>query len=141
MDYRYYYVGMFSDHDMFLRYFGGGIGHLVHVRETEFTLDDAPFNSEWEDVDVDIPDMLESDELDGAMEVSSEADLLKLVPELITGGLDAIEQANRLAVEHGTKPDSHSEDDLDSRGGDLEVEDNVRESGDEDDDGSGDEHK
>ncbi|KAK1234803.1 hypothetical protein PQX77_001985 [Marasmius sp. AFHP31] len=46
-DYRYYYVNMFPDTDMFMRYRGGGIGHLQfheHLRELEedATADDPP---------------------------------------------------------------------------------------------------
>ncbi|KAK1217968.1 hypothetical protein PQX77_019354 [Marasmius sp. AFHP31] len=46
-DYRYYYVNMFPDTDMFMRYRGGGIGHLQfheHLCELEedATADDPP---------------------------------------------------------------------------------------------------
>ncbi|KAK1216806.1 hypothetical protein PQX77_020558 [Marasmius sp. AFHP31] len=46
-DYRYYYVNLFPDTDMFMRYRGGGIGHLQfheHLRglEEEATADDSP---------------------------------------------------------------------------------------------------
>ncbi|KAK1233320.1 hypothetical protein PQX77_003527 [Marasmius sp. AFHP31] len=44
-DYRYYYVNMFPDTDMFMRYRGGGIGHLqfheqLHEQELEATAGD-----------------------------------------------------------------------------------------------------
>ena len=49
----------FADCDIFMRYFGGGIGHIMYAApKTQFTLDSAPFNSKWEDVDDDMDDVV-----------------------------------------------------------------------------------
>ncbi|KAH9848677.1 hypothetical protein C2E23DRAFT_763412 [Lenzites betulinus] len=51
LDFRYYYVNIFADRDMFMRYYGGGIGHHKSATPPDIAFDNAPFRSAWEDID------------------------------------------------------------------------------------------
>ncbi|KAF9642248.1 hypothetical protein BDM02DRAFT_3193612 [Thelephora ganbajun] len=44
-DWNYYYVNIFVDRDMFMRYWGGGVGHL-YIRAIEVWLTDTGWGSD-----------------------------------------------------------------------------------------------
>ncbi|TFK89101.1 hypothetical protein K466DRAFT_598093 [Polyporus arcularius HHB13444] len=95
-DFKHYYVNFFPDRDMFMRYYGGGIGHRGQAARTHHTFDDEEPEPEWTDVvpemdgnadaDDGVPDNLE-DEVPSA--VQNLDDLLELVPEIGEAGIEA----------------------------------------------------
>ncbi|KAI0325708.1 hypothetical protein GY45DRAFT_1385525 [Cubamyces sp. BRFM 1775] len=112
-DFKYYYVNIFADRDMFMRYYGGGIGHQGLRLRSDTAFDEDPYHSDWQDIDED-----DADELDATVEgealpcedvqeIHSEQDVLALVPELLSanGTLNPLldDDANR-------EDDTHAED-------------------------------
>ncbi|KAI0349319.1 hypothetical protein OH77DRAFT_1490928 [Trametes cingulata] len=104
-DFKFYYVNFFVDRDMFMRYYGGGIGHQGLRSVSRTAVDEGTFDSdsEWQDIDDDEPEgppetaqpecsTLDSlkDALDDpeqlieeqAAALLCEEDVLRLVPEL-----------------------------------------------------------
>ncbi|KAI0349974.1 hypothetical protein OH77DRAFT_1499288 [Trametes cingulata] len=66
MDFRYYYVNMFADRDIFLRYHGGGIGHALQGGEYEsefFVSDDDQPEDNTDDMDVENGDEPDAEEV------------------------------------------------------------------------------
>ncbi|KAI0739460.1 hypothetical protein C8Q80DRAFT_1339217 [Daedaleopsis nitida] len=83
-DFRYHYVNFFADRDMFMRYYGGGIGHRGNARSRalETAMDDEDIASEWQDIDPDLAEAQAAEEA-YAQQIAQEPDaLLRLVPEL-----------------------------------------------------------
>ncbi|KAI1784366.1 hypothetical protein LXA43DRAFT_901747 [Ganoderma leucocontextum] len=73
-DYRYYLVNMFVNHDMFMRYLGGGAGHMGVGTKIAVAFDNEDF--EWQDVDSEIEELPDDD--DNAVVMSSEEDVARL---------------------------------------------------------------
>ncbi|OSD06437.1 hypothetical protein PYCCODRAFT_1442622 [Trametes coccinea BRFM310] len=111
-DYKYLYVNFFVDRDMFLRYYGGGIGHQGLEAAPTTAMDDENPDEEWRDMDEEDGMLNESgpdrardsdehdmDRVDASLrrpeeeedlgatmsEALTEDDLLRLVPELSEG--------------------------------------------------------
>ncbi|KAI0363060.1 hypothetical protein BV20DRAFT_959073 [Pilatotrama ljubarskyi] len=55
-DFCYYYVNMFVDRDMFMRFFGGGVGHQGGTGRVQTAFDAEDF--EWVDLDEDDEDII-----------------------------------------------------------------------------------
>ncbi|KAI0737276.1 hypothetical protein C8Q80DRAFT_1125441 [Daedaleopsis nitida] len=64
-DFCYHYINFFVDRDIFMRYYGGGIGHRgnTSTRPSQVALDDDELGSEWEDVDNDLAQAQAEEEL------------------------------------------------------------------------------
>ncbi|KAI0747131.1 hypothetical protein C8Q80DRAFT_1220294 [Daedaleopsis nitida] len=91
MDFRYHYVNVFADRDMFMRYYGGGIGHQASAqsRALETAMDDEDITSQWQDIDSDLAEAQAAEEV-YARQVAQQPDaLLRLVPEL-AGDADGV---------------------------------------------------
>ncbi|KAI0660675.1 hypothetical protein C8Q70DRAFT_932905 [Cubamyces menziesii] len=112
-DFKYYYVNIFADRDMFMRFYGGGIGHQGLRLRSDTAFDEDPYHSDWQDIDED-----DMDELDATVEceplpredvqeIHSEQDVLALVPELLSanGTLNPL-----LDDDIGREDDTHAED-------------------------------
>ncbi|KAI0327045.1 hypothetical protein GY45DRAFT_1373514 [Cubamyces sp. BRFM 1775] len=122
-DFKYYYVNIFADRDMFMRYYGGGIGHQGLRLQSDTAFDEDPYHSDWQDIDED-----DADELDATVEgealpcedvqeIHSEQDVLALVPELLSanGTLnplldDDINREDETHAEDGQHIDSEDEE-------------------------------
>lgn len=125
----------FVDRDMFLRYYGDGIGHQgIRVASATVVADDD-HPPEQEQLDVDMPEVaeepvVEGDDDDEAMEddpfvveVELEDDLMRLVPELAAGMAEALRlEAQLRGDEHegrghgagdGDSSDEESNDEID----------------------------
>lgn len=88
---------------MFMRYYGGGIGHSGARTPSQAAFDDDDPNSDWRDLDADADDPLDEPEEGANMragqdapasevrEARCEADVLALVPELAGGVRRALE--------------------------------------------------
>ncbi|RPD53254.1 hypothetical protein L226DRAFT_548591 [Lentinus tigrinus ALCF2SS1-7] len=138
-DYQYYMVNMFVDRDMFMRYLGGGVGHVHTGADIQVAFDDGDFT--WEDVDPEAADLFEAsdDELElgssnshieagsrpgtAANSVTPEERILQLVR-----GLDAGWQE-----QHGEPSSEPNEDEDEDEDEDI----NADEADDDDDDEHG----
>ncbi|KAL1937067.1 hypothetical protein VTO73DRAFT_15136 [Trametes versicolor] len=88
-DFRYHYTNRFADRDIFVRYYGGGIGHARSSTGTPPSVltafDEEDF--EWQDVDdphQDDPGANVGEQSDAALEPSNDADRLRnIIPELV----------------------------------------------------------
>ncbi|KAI0754052.1 hypothetical protein C8Q80DRAFT_1225985 [Daedaleopsis nitida] len=96
LDFRYHYVNFFADRDMFMCYYGGGLGHRGNARSkaVDTALDDEDIDSDWQDVDAELTDLAQAQaaEEEYARKVAQQPDpVLRLVPEIAngTGGVRA----------------------------------------------------
>ncbi|KAH9848646.1 hypothetical protein C2E23DRAFT_785618 [Lenzites betulinus] len=55
-DYKFHYVNLFADRDMFMRYYGNGVGHKALHFASQHAVDDEDLDTEWQDMDEDGPD-------------------------------------------------------------------------------------
>ncbi|KAH9898500.1 hypothetical protein C8Q73DRAFT_773146 [Cubamyces lactineus] len=133
-DWCYYYVGMFVDRDMFMRYYHGGIGHQGLREPSAVALDDEEFDAVWRDEDFDLDvnihpvldpqeDAVEAanDRDASGEEARTEDDLMRLVPELALGLREAVAEA--AAEEIGILEGEGQSDSEDESSGDDEAED------------------
>lgn len=99
---------------MFMRYFGGGIGHQGVGICSDIALDDSAFRSEWQDVDEDDVADQAADECDLAdelvSEVHGEEDILRLIPDLRAHGPEARGSQEGLENEAGKDFDNADSD-------------------------------
>ncbi|KAI0672334.1 hypothetical protein C8Q78DRAFT_971002 [Trametes maxima] len=136
-DFRFYYVNVFVDRDMFMRYWGGGIGHQGLRLGSKAALDDNEFDSEWQDIDE--PQHVSGDSdcgsedgddqvgpsddlvLDPLEEVIGEDALLRLIPELGEDG-ELYSHADLLGAEEGdAENDNLVDSDTDSLVEDADI--------------------
>ncbi|TFK81507.1 hypothetical protein K466DRAFT_531692 [Polyporus arcularius HHB13444] len=122
-DYRYHYVNFFVDRDMFMRYFGGGIGHRGQTARTVAALDDDEPGSDWADIisdasngrnlgDEPAPDDYgDDDEVPAA--IHNLDDLLQLVPEITEGGIEGALAQELAAFRANMDVDMDDENDYD----------------------------
>ncbi|KAI9056308.1 hypothetical protein FKP32DRAFT_1599040 [Trametes sanguinea] len=122
-DFRHYYVNMFADRDMFMRYYGGGIGHKGLRVPSRFALDSDTPGSEWQAADDPSEDDDSGSSEDDRHEplsscnIHSDADVLDLVPELTSEPLaDGHGEADveEYIEDGGIEPDSDEDDELEA---------------------------
>ncbi|KAI0750001.1 hypothetical protein C8Q80DRAFT_1353357 [Daedaleopsis nitida] len=131
-DFRYHYVNFFADRDIFMRYYGGGIGHRGNARSraVDTAMDDEDITSEWPDVDQALADAQAAEE-EYAQRLAEEPDaLLRLVPEIAGGVRKAIFEEVQQHLRSGSVGGdgvgemqellAGDEDDLESEDGDGE---------------------
>ncbi|RDX49140.1 hypothetical protein OH76DRAFT_1351220 [Lentinus brumalis] len=99
-DFRYHYVNFFVDRDMFMRYFGGGIGHRGVTQRTSAQLDEEDADSDWQDIVEDAP-----------TEAARPEDLLELVPEIAQAGVGYALQQELEIFRAGLESDDGEESD------------------------------
>ncbi|KAI0775824.1 hypothetical protein BD413DRAFT_709717 [Trametes elegans] len=137
LDYQNYYVNIFVDRDMFMRYLGGAVGHSTTWNIIHTAFDDE--ETDWEDEDEDENDLEHGGNASGRDEpmlgdtqISSEEDARCLVARLGEAEKAAHEMAECAREgSAGNVHDNVSSDDSD-REGELD-----EEHGDEDDDAAG----
>ncbi|KAI0737908.1 hypothetical protein C8Q80DRAFT_1263018 [Daedaleopsis nitida] len=124
-DFRYHYINLFADRDIFMRYYGGGIGHRANTQTTalDIAMDDEDIGSEWQDIDPELAEAQAAEE-EYDRQVAEQPDVLRrLAPDIAghPGGVRAAifeeaEQNHLLASAaddgaNGDGPDSDLEGD------------------------------
>ena len=131
----------FVDRDMFVRYLGGGVGHMDAGARVETTFDDEDID--WQDLDPEMAEIMadEPDEsgftgtlgaspdMTSDLAVSSEADVARLVEGLSTASESGTCNSEPEAETDEGDPDEENGDD------DDEDEDEDKGEGDDEDDG------